>query len=127
MTFYKPSMNDGRHVLVFGSNLAGRHGAGAALEAKKYWLAESGAAFGKTGHAYAIPTKDSQPRKLPLPEINDYVSAFVDYANACPDLTFLVTAIGTGLAGYSHAEISPMFRDAPSNCVLPDEWKNATA
>jgi hypothetical protein len=60
---------------------------------------------------------------LPLERIKRAVEDFLSYAAAHPELKFQVTAIGTGLAGYSHAEISPMFARAPSNCDLPEEWK----
>lgn len=111
-------------IFVFGSNLAGRHGKGAALEAREKWGAKYGVPVGRTGNAYAIPTKDgrggaslSDPAQtLPLVAIRTFVERFLDYARANPDLTFMVTPIGTGLAGYSYEEIAPLFRRAPSNC-----------
>lgn len=109
-------------IFVFGSNLAGSHGKGAALHARKHYGAEYGVGVGPTGSAYAIPTKDGKLRTLPLDQIRGYVDAFLAFAAQNPDLTFRVTAIGTGLAGYSHAEIAPMFEGAPSNCNLPPEW-----
>ena len=126
MTF-TPDMNDDRHIFVFGSNLAGRHGAGAALEAKEHWGAQLGVDFGRTGQAFAIPTKDERLRSLFKSDVKSYVSAFLDYAEAHSELTFLVTAIGTGLAGFSHKNIAPMFNNAPDNCVLPTEWAGITA
>lgn len=110
-------------IFVFGSNLAGHHGAGAALHARKHHGAKYGRGEGPQGSSYAIPTKDRDLRSLSLETISVYVTAFLVYAATYPDLTFQVTAIGTGLAGYSHAQIAPMFRNAPSNCILPDEWK----
>lgn len=56
-------------VFVFGSNLAGRHGKGAALEAAQHWGAQYGVGEGRTGNAYALPTKDANLRTLPLLEI----------------------------------------------------------
>jgi hypothetical protein len=88
-------------IFVFGSNLAGRHGRGAALCAKNAHGAVYGVGVGRTGNAYAIPTKDERIRTLPLERIAPYVSAFLDYARANPDLEFEVTKIGCGLAGYS--------------------------
>lgn len=110
-------------IFVFGSNLAGRHGKGAALCARVQWGAQYGVGVGRTGFAYAIPTKDAQLRTLPLATIAEHVVTFLDYARAHPDLLFLVTAIGTGLAGYRHEDIAPMFRDSPRNCNLPVEWE----
>ncbi|MEQ1494474.1 MAG: hypothetical protein ABL912_01760 [Novosphingobium sp.] len=109
-------------VFVFGSNLAGRHGKGAALEARMKWGAEYGVGRGRTGNAYAIPTKGYRLEVLPLSEIRSHVRGFVEYAMASPDLEFHVTAIGCGLAGYKHHQIAPMFMGCPSNVRLPAEW-----
>ena len=113
---------DTRPVFVFGSNLAGRHGRGAAKTAKEEYAARQGCGEGPTGHAYAIPTKSETLKPLPRSEIYYYVCKFKDYAKRNDDLTFNVTAIGTGLAGYTHQEIAPMFNGCPENCQLPDEW-----
>lgn len=75
------------------------------------------------GNAYAIPTKDEHIRTLPLGSIRRYVAIFIAYATNHPELRFKVTAIGTGLAGYKHEDIAPMFAGAPSNCQLPAEWR----
>ena len=109
-------------IFVFGSNLAGRHGKGAALYARKHHGAVYGKALGRMGTAYAIPTKDENLLALPLDRIRAYVDEFLVYATQNPDLKFRVTAIGTGLAGYGHEEIAPMFGRAPNNCNLPSEW-----
>lgn len=109
-------------VLVFGSNLAGRHGAGAARDAAAYYGARYGEGVGAHGRSYAIPTKDRAIRTLPLDTIRPYVAEFLEYARSRPDRTFLITPIGTGLAGYSASVIAPMFRGAPNNCMLPGSW-----
>ena len=109
-------------IFVFGSNLAGRHGKGAAYYAKKNHGAEYGIGKGRTGMAYAIPTKNEKIKVLPLHEIKKYVNDFIEYAKSHPELEFFVTAIGTGLAGYDHSEIAPMFKNCPSNCELPKVW-----
>jgi hypothetical protein len=110
-------------IFVFGSNLAGRHGKGAALFARTNYAAEYGVGVGRTGMAYAIPTKDERIVTLPLERIAPYVRTFLDYAQAHPELEFMVTRIGCGLAGYSDDQIAPMFADAPSNCQLPVGWR----
>lgn len=120
---YTPDMNDGNRVFVFGSNTAGIHGAGAALEARRNWGARIGCGCGRTGDSYAIPTKNRNIKTLPLSEIEENVKEFIEYARENSGLTFLVTAIGCGLAGYSTDQIAPMFKDAPENCVLPDDFK----
>ncbi len=114
-------------IFVFGSNLAGRHGKGAALHARRYYGAEYGVGVGRTGNAYAIPTKDSRLRVLPLDFIRAKVDEFCRYAAEHPEITFQVTRIGCGLAGYTDDQIAPMFRDAPSNCILPPEWTQILA
>lgn len=110
-------------IFVFGSNLAGRHGKGAALYALKHCGAVIGVGVGRTGNAYAIPTKDEHIRTLPLPRIAEYVAQFLHYAREHPELEFEVTKIGCGLAGYKEHQIAPMFIDAPKNCYLPDCWR----
>jgi hypothetical protein len=106
-------------IFVFGSNLAGRHGKGAALHARQHFGAVYGQGVGLQGRSYAIPTKDEQLRTLSLAAIGEHVEQFKAFAAGHPDMTFEVTPIGCGLAGYTPERIAPMFRDAPDNCVLP--------
>lgn len=110
-------------VFVFGSNLAGRHGAGSALEAVRKHGAQYGVGVGPTGRAYAIPTKGFRLEVLPLEKIEKFVAEFITYAKSHPNTTFNIVAIGCGLAGYDPDEIAPMFRNAPSNCILPEEFR----
>lgn len=112
-------------VFVFGSNLAGRHGKGAAQHAQKYWGAERGYGLGLTGRAYALPTKSATLRTLPLDYISGHVSDFVRFTAEHPDMLFLVTAIGCGLAGYHPSQIAPMFRDGLGrlNIIWPEAFK----
>lgn len=109
-------------IFVFGSNLAGRHGKGAALHARQHHGAVTGQGLGLQGSSYAIPTKDEQLRTLSLDRIKAFVNEFIAFARAHPELNFQVTAIGCGLAGYKPFEIAPMFTDAPANCALPPEF-----
>jgi hypothetical protein len=112
-------------IFVFGSNLAGRHGRGAAQWAMKHRGAVYGIGLGRMGDAYAIPTKDEQLRVLPLARIKIYVDAFLGYARSNPDLTFELTPIGCGLAGYAPADIAPLFAGAPPNVQLPAAFREA--
>jgi hypothetical protein len=80
-------------IFVFGSNLAGVHGAGAAKKALE-WGALWGQGIGHYGNTYALPTKDAYIKTLPINEISRYVDQFVEYAFFHKDLTFLVTEIG---------------------------------
>ena len=111
-------------IFVFGSNLAGRHGAGAALHAKKHHGAVYGQGFGLQGSSYGIPTKNRDVKTLPLIEIAGWVKVFLLFAARHPEHTFNVTPIGCGLAGYRPEDIAPMFAGAPLNCVLPQEFIN---
>jgi len=108
---------------VYGSNLSGRHGKGAAKTATK-WGAEYGVGRGPSGQTYAIPTKDYAIRTLSLEHINLYVEIFAAWAAGHPNQTFLVTPIGTGLAGYKPEDIAPMFKDCVDlpNVHLPQSF-----
>lgn len=112
-------------IFVFGSNLAGRHGKGAAAFAKRFHGAIQGQGEGAQGSAYAIPTKDERLRTLPLEAIAQAVERFLEYVTGHPDLDFRITRIGCGLAGYKDTDILPLFyRDNKSmaNCHLPGTW-----
>ncbi len=110
-------------IFVFGSNLAGRHGKGAALWARRNRGAIYGQGSGPQGHAYAIPTKDARLRPLPLASIARHVDAFIAYAREHGDRPFQLTPIGCGLAGYAHREIAPLFAQAPANVIMPAEFR----
>ena len=110
------------NIFVFGSNLAGRHGKGAALFAVKNFGAIYGQGVGLQGSSYAIPTKDARIKPLPLETIKQYVDGFLTFARANPQMRFVVTAVGCGLAGYIPEQIAPMFKDAPPNCELPQAF-----
>ena len=110
-------------IFVFGSNLAGRHGAGSAAHAVTFWGAEYGIGEGPTGRSYALPTKDRSLRTMKLESIRAAVERFLTYARERPEVTFRICAIGCGLAGYNAAQIAPFFADAPGNCELPEAFK----
>lgn len=103
-------------VFVFGSNLAGHHSGGAALQAWRKWGAEWGQGVGLHGRTYAIPTMHGGPSV-----IKPYVDAFIDFAAGHPELRFLVTEIGCGIAGFTPEDIAPLFARAAGmdNVFLP--------
>lgn len=108
-------------IFVFGSNLSGRHGKGAAKTALG-WGAKWGQAKGLQGNTYGIPTKDASIRRtLTIEEIKPFVDEFIEFAKANENLIFFVTEIGCGLAGYKPKEIAPLFKKAIdiSNIYLP--------
>ena len=110
-------------IFVFGSNIAGRHGLGAAKQATK-WGAIYGKGIGLQGKTYAIPTKDKNIKTLSIEEIKHYVDDFIDFAFKHTDYTFLVTQIGCGYAGYKPKDIAPLFSEAKFilNIHLPKEF-----
>jgi hypothetical protein len=110
-------------IFVFGSNLSGRHGRGAAATAREHHGAVSGKGVGLHGTSYAIPTKDHALRGLPLDQIAHYVSRFIEFAIEHAEMSFEVTRVGCGLAGYSDKQMAPLFAGAPKNCHLPQEWQ----
>lgn len=114
----------GEIVFVFGSNLAGRHGKGAALHAKRHWGAVQGVGEGRTGNAYALPTKDAGLRVLSPDLIESHIADFLAHAAECHDQLFLLTPVGCGLAGYSRSQIMAILRriGLPSNVVLTASW-----
>ena len=106
-------------VFVFGSNLAGMHGGGAARIAHLYFGAVMGNGDGIQGQSYAIPTMQGG-----VDTIRPYVDKFIAYAKQHPDQHFLVTRIGCGIAGFSPDEIAPLFAEAATveNISLPEDF-----
>lgn len=111
-------------VFVFGSNLAGIHGAGAAKIATVRFGAVYGIGKGWQGNSYAIPTKDVALRKLPLHTIQADIENFVRLTNDPFILNYgyFVTRIGCGLANYKNEQIAPLFKGA-RKCSFAEEWK----
>lgn len=111
------------NIFVFGSNLAGIHGAGAARAAFNYHGAKMGKGIGLEGKSYAIPTKNEHLESLTLMQVRYFVDGFVEFARKNPAMTFKVTRIGCGLAGFTDAEIAPLFEYAGANCEFDSAWK----
>lgn len=111
-------------IFVFGANLSGIHGAGAARAAFDHYGAKWGVAEGRTGQCYAIPTvQEKIAGPLTIEAIKRRVSVFLHHAATQPEDSFFVTRIGCGLAGHDDADVAHMFRDAPLNCSLPEPWR----
>ena len=110
-------------IFVFGSNINGWHGSGAAKDAIEKFGAIYGKGVGPQGLCYAIPTKDMRTqRPLALEIIELYVKDFLEYAYFYSDINFLVTKIGCGLAGFKIEDIAPMFYFFSENVILPKEF-----
>ncbi len=106
-------------IFVFGSNLKGMHGGGAAYIAYRKFGAIMGQGVGLQGQSYAIPTMQGG-----VETIRPYVEEFIKFAKNHPEMTFLVTRIGCGIAGFTDEDISPLFAIAHEveNIVLPKGW-----
>ena len=113
-------LND-REIFVFGSNLQGMHGGGAARVAHRKFGAEWGVGIGLTGQTYAIPTMQGG-----VETIAPYVDEFIEFASNHKELKFYVTRIGCGIAGFRDEEIAPLFADAieVENIILPKEFES---
>lgn len=111
-------LEDGE-IFVFGSNLAGAHGGGAARAARLHFGAVMGQGVGLQGRSYAIPTMQGGPET-----IKPYVDDFILFAKQHPELTFLVTPIGCGIAGFHARDIAPLFASAidVENIILPRQF-----
>ena len=101
-------------IFVFGSNLAGRHAGGAARIAADKFGAEMGVGVGRTGQTYAIPTMQGG-----VDTIRPYVDDFIEYTTQHPELNFLVTRIGCGIAGFRDVDIAPLFAKCKD---MPNVW-----
>ena len=106
-------------IFVFGSNLAGAHGGGAAWLAYRRFSAVWGGGVGLHGRTYAIPTMQGG-----VDTVKPYVDDFILFSKEHKELTFLVTRIGCGIAGFRNEEIAPLFKDAicVENIILPKEF-----
>ena len=109
-------------VFVFGSNLAGMHGGGAAWVAFQQFGAVLGCGVGLRGQSYAIPTMQGG-----VDTIKPYVDEFIAFAKEHPELFFFVTRIGCGIAGFRDKEIAPLFAEAIGvpNICLPESFAKA--
>ena len=106
-------------VFVFGSNLEGLHGGGAALLAYERFGAIWGQGTGLQGKSYGIPTTHGG-----IDAIAPYVDEFIAFAREHRELKFLVTEIGCGIAGFTVEEMAPLFKDAidEENIYLPQRF-----
>ena len=109
-------------VFVFGSNIQGVHGAGAAKFAREHCGAELGRGHGHVKWSYALVTCAEPGVAVPLEVVRLYARQFNQYAAGQPDLTFFLTRVGCGIAGFTDAQINPLFQPRLSNVIYPPEW-----
>ena len=119
-------MTDKTEIFTFGSNLSGIHGAGAARYALQHHGAIMGQGMGLQGNSYALPTKGVNISFMPLNDIARHVMAFISFTKIRPDLTFRVTRVGCGRAGFKDEQIAPLFKEALplKNIRLPKGWRH---
>ena len=110
-----------QEIFVFGSNLQGMHGGGAARVAVSKFGAIMGQGVGIQGQSYAIPTMQGG-----VETIQPYVDEFIEFAKAQSEYKFLVTRIGCGIAGFTDSEVAPLFKEALTveNIYLPESFLN---
>lgn len=112
------------NIFVFGSNLAGIHGAGAARHALNYWGAVWGEGEGLQGSSYAIPTKDWNIESLTEEEVDYNIATFCGFSSSNHHIDFLLTPVGCGLAGFDKKFIWSCFKKhgLSSNVYLTSTW-----
>ena len=103
-------------IIVIGSNIEGLHGGGAARYAHQNFGLAWGIGEGLSGQTYALPTMEGYE------SLQRAVTKFIGYAERSHDLTFLLTRIGCGIAGYTESAVSPLFASAPANVLRPAGW-----
>ena len=107
---------DQNEIFVFGSNGQGAHMGGAAATAVNKFGAVMGQAEGLQGQSYAIDTMDGAE------VMKEQIDHFIEFAAKHPELTFYVTEIGCGIAGYTPDQVAPFFEKATYNVILPDSF-----
>jgi ribA/ribD-fused uncharacterized protein len=113
--------DDPEGIFVFGSNLAGIHGAGAAKDAADVYGAVRGIGEGLQGRSYALPTKRTPSESLTIEEIKESVNRFLQFAKNNPEKKFYVTSFGTKRAGFTPEEIAQLFDEIPENVIFTNE------
>lgn len=117
-----PNVKLRRQIFVFGSNLAGHHGAGAAKKAMQEYGAIYGQANGLQGNSYAIPTKTAGLLTLPIDAIKHRVDQFLRFAEANPEIDFFVTRVGSGLADHTSRQMAALFKGHTPNVKLDPSY-----
>jgi len=109
-------------IFVFGSNLAGSHAGGAAWQAWTMFGAEQGVGEGPTGKCYAFPTLTEDFKQVSNTQLKASRLKLYKYAEAHPELDFMLTKVGCGIAGFSENEMRKLFKNAPKNIKKPEDW-----
>lgn len=108
-------------VFVFGSNAHGAHGGGAARQAHRQFGAVWGQSEGLQGQSYGIDSMSG------LGVLQEHAARFIAFAARHPELRFLLTEVGCGIAGHTPEQVAPFFRGAPENVVLPERFRQVLA
>lgn len=109
-------------IFIFGSNFNGYHDGGAAKTAHEKFGAVYGIGEGLTGQSYAFPTLGCQMQKLPIEDLEECRDTLYATARALPAVTFYLTKVGCGIAGYHETEMGALFMDSPKNIIKPKGW-----
>ena len=109
-------------VFIFGSNVLGKHGGGAARQAFDDFGAEWGVGEGMTGQCYALPTLDENHQQVSEQFLKEAIMRFYNTAITNQNKQFLLTKVGCGIAGFDEEYIKSLFTVPPANIVLPEGW-----
>lgn len=109
-------------IFVFGSNIMGHHGGGAARQAHEMFGARREVGEGLTGQSYAFPTLDHNYRKVSNTRLHASRLKLYECAERHPDKVFLLTKVGCGIAGFPEEKMRKLFANAPKNIVKPEGW-----
>ena len=110
-------------VIIVGTNLLGRHAGGAARQAAEQFGLVEGVAEGLSGSTYAFPTLDENFQQVSNTQLKASRLKLYKTAEAHPELTFLLTKVGCGIASFDESKMKGLFRNAPANIVKPLEWQ----
>jgi len=109
-------------IFVFGSNTAGNHAGGAARQAAADFGAEDGVGEGLIGRSYAFPTLNGDLSKRSDQELTHSVELLYAACEEFPELEFLLTKVGCGIAGFTEEHMRSFFQNPPDNLILPEDW-----
>lgn len=110
-------------IFVFGSNLAGLHEGGAARQAFEDFGAQWGVGEGPSGRTYAFPTLTADFQQVSDLQLQESLACFYRYAIAHPNLEFILTKVGVGIAGFPEEKMRQLFEHAPANVIEPRDWR----
>ena len=108
-------------IIIVGTNKLGQHLGGAARQAYSDFGLKWGCGEGLSGQTYAFPTLDENFRQVSLNDLRRSRDRLYEVVESMPDKVFLLTSVGTGIAGFELEVIKELFKDTPKNIK---SWKH---